>query len=65
MMTPATIDTFNIDDDLQEMRLMQEERQLRLLEALHAMENNMMSDEDMAVIWFECGMPRAAFRKLN
>ena len=65
MMTQGTIDTFNIDDDLQEMRLMQEERQLRLLEALHSMENNMMSDEDMSVIWFECGMPRAAFRKLN
>lgn len=65
MMTQGTIDTFNIDDDLQEMRLMQEERQLRLLEALHSMENGIMSDEDMSVIWFECGMPRSAFRKLN
>jgi hypothetical protein len=59
------IDTFDIDNDLQEMRLMQEERQLRLIEALDRMELGAMSEEDKEVIWFECGMPRAAFRRIN
>jgi hypothetical protein len=59
------IDTFDIDNDLQEMRLMQEERQLRLIEALDRMELGTMSEEDKEVIWFECGMPRAAFRRIN
>jgi len=64
-MTDGTIDTFNIDDDLQEMRVMQEERQLRLLDALQAMELNQMSEEDKDVIWFETGMPRSAFRRVQ
>jgi len=59
------LDTFEIDNDLQEMRLMQEERQLRLIEALDRMELGTMSEEDKDVIWFECGMPRAAFRRIN
>jgi hypothetical protein len=59
------LDTFEIDNDLQEMRLMQEERQLRLIEALDRMELGTMSEEDKEVIWFECGMPRAAFRRIN
>jgi hypothetical protein len=59
------IDTFDIDNDLQEMRLMQEERQLRLIEALDRMELGAMSEEDKDVIWFECGMPRSAFRRIN
>ena len=59
------IDTFDIDNDLQEMRLMQEERQLRLIEALDRMELGTMSEEDKEVIWFECGMPRSAFRRIN
>ena len=59
------IDTFDIDNDLQEMRMMQEERQLRLIEALDRMELGTMSEEDKEVIWFECGMPRAAFRRIN
>jgi len=64
-MTQDTIDTFNIDDDLQEMRVMQEERQMRLLEALDHMEHGILSEEDKDVIWFECGMPRSAFRRIN
>jgi hypothetical protein len=44
---------------------MQEERQLRLIEALDRMELGTMSEEDKEVIWFECGMPRAAFRRIN
>ena len=59
------IDTSDIDDEMQEMRLMQEERQMRLLEALQAMEQGLLTEEDKSVIWFECGMPRAAFRRLN
>lgn len=59
------IDTSDIDDEMQEMRMMQEERQMRLLEALQAMEQGLLTEEDKDVIWFECGMPRAAFRRLN
>jgi hypothetical protein len=55
------IDTSNIDDEMQEMRVMQEERQMRLLEALERMEYGTMTEEDKQVIWFECGMPRSAF----
>ena len=58
-------DKFEIDNDLQEMRLMQEERQMRLLEALEHMENGTMTEEDKEVIWFECGMPRYAFRRVQ
>ena len=65
IMTQDTIDRFNIDDDLQEMRVMQQERQMRLLDALEAMENGLMSEEDKDVIWFETGMPRSAFRRIN
>jgi hypothetical protein len=65
VMTQDTIDRFNIDDDLQEMRVMQQERQMRLLDALEAMENGLMSEEDKDVIWFETGMPRSAFRRIN
>jgi hypothetical protein len=46
---------------MQEMRVMQEERQMRLLEALERMEYGTMTEEDKQVIWFECGMPRSAF----
>jgi hypothetical protein len=59
------LDTFDIDNDLQEQRMMHEERQMRLLEALDHMENGIMSEEDKEVIWFECGMPRAAFRRVQ
>jgi hypothetical protein len=59
------LDTFDIDSDLQEMRVMQQERQMRLLDALEAMENGLMSEEDKDVIWFETGMPRSAFRRIN
>ena len=55
------IDTNDIDDEMQEMRVMQEERQMRLLEALERMEYGTMTEEDKQVIWFECGMPRSAF----
>ena len=55
------IDTSEIDDEMQEMRVMQEERQMRLLEALERMEYGTMTEEDKQVIWFECGMPRSAF----
>jgi hypothetical protein len=55
------IDTSDIDDEMQEMRLMQEERQMRLLEALERMELGTMTEEDKQVIWFETGMPRSAF----
>jgi hypothetical protein len=55
------IDTSDIDDEMQEMRVMQEERQMRLLEALENMELGTMSEEDKQVIWFETGMPRSAF----
>jgi hypothetical protein len=55
------IDTSDIDDEMQEMRLMQEERQMRLLEALEHMELGTMTEEDKQVIWFETGMPRSAF----
>jgi len=55
------IDTTDIDDEMQEMRVMQEERQMRLLEALERMEYGTMTEEDKQVIWFECGMPRSAF----
>jgi hypothetical protein len=55
------IDTSDIDDEMQEMRVMQEERQMRLLEALERMEYGTMTEEDKQVIWFECGMPRSAF----
>jgi hypothetical protein len=55
------IDTSDIDDEMQEMRLMQEERQMRLLEALERMEYGTITEEDKQVIWFECGMPRSAF----
>jgi len=55
------IDTNDIDDEMQEMRVMQEERQMRLLEALERMELGTMTEEDKQVIWFECGMPRSAF----
>ena len=65
VMTQDTIDRFNIDDDLQEMRVMQQERQMRLLDALEAMENGLMSEEDKDVIWFEAGMPRSAFRRVQ
>lgn len=65
VMTQDTIDRFNIDDDLQEMRVMQQERQMRLLDALEAMENGLLSEEDKDVIWFETGMPRAAFRRVQ
>ena len=58
-------DTFEIDNDLQEMRMMQEERQMRLLQALEAMENGLLSEEDKDVIWYETGMPRSAFRRIN
>jgi len=58
-------DTFEIDNDLQEQRMMQEERQMRLLEALDAMENGLLSEEDKDVIWFETGLPRSAFRRIN
>jgi len=58
-------DNFEIDNDLQEQRMMQEERQMRLLEALDAMENGLLSEEDKDVIWFETGMPRSAFRRIN
>jgi hypothetical protein len=60
-MTDSTVDTFNIDDDMQEMRLMHEERQMRLLDALEHMELNCLTEEDKQVIWFETGMPRSAF----
>jgi hypothetical protein len=59
------LDTFDIDSDLQEMRVMQQERQMRLLDALEAMENGLMSEEDKDVIWFETGMPRSALRRIN
>jgi hypothetical protein len=59
------LDTFDIDSDLQEMRMMQEERQMRLLEALDHMEHGILSEEDKNVIWFETGMPRSAFRRVN
>ena len=59
------LDTFDIDNDLQEMRVMQQERQMRLLDALEAMENGLMSEEDKDVIWFETGMPRSAFRRVQ
>ena len=55
------IDTSDIDDEMKEMRLMQEERQMRLLEALEHMELGTMTEEDKQVIWFETGMPRSAF----
>lgn len=55
------IDTNDIDNEMQEMRVMQEERQMRLLEALERMELNCMTEEDKQVIWFETGMPRSAF----
>jgi len=55
------IDTSDIDDEMLEMRLMQEERQMRLLEALEHMELGTMTEEDKQVIWFETGMPRSAF----
>ena len=55
------IDTNDIDDEMQEMRVMQEERQMRLLEALERMEYGTITEEDKQVIWFECGMPRSAF----
>ena len=55
------IDTSDIDDEMQEMRVMQEERQMRLLEALERMEYGTITEEDKQVIWFECGMPRSAF----
>jgi len=55
------IDTSDIDDEMQEMRVMQEERQMRLLEALERMEYGTMTEEDKQVIWFECGWPRSAF----
>lgn len=58
-------DTFEIDNDLQEMRMMQEERQMRLLQALEAMENGLLSEEDKDVIWYETGMPRSAFRRIK
>ena len=47
------------------MRVMQEERQMRLLEALDHMEHGILSEEDKDVIWFECGMPRSAFRRVQ
>jgi hypothetical protein len=59
------LDTFDIDNDLQEQRMMHEERQMRLLEALDHMEHGILSEEDKDVIWFECGMPRSAFRRVN
>jgi len=59
------IDTFDIDNDLAEQRMMHEERQLRLVEALDRMELGTMTEEDKNVIWFECGLPRAAFRRIN
>jgi len=59
------LDTFEIDNDLQEQRLMHEERQLRCIEALDRMELGTMTEEDKNVIWFECGMPRAAFRRIQ
>ena len=59
------LDTFDIDNDLQEQRVMHEERQMRLLEALDHMEHGILSEEDKDVIWFESGMPRAAFRRVN
>jgi hypothetical protein len=55
------LDTSDIDDEMQEMRVMQEERQMRLLEALEHMELGTMSEEDKQIIWFETGMPRSAF----
>ena len=55
------LDTNDIDNEMQEMRVMQEERQMRLLEALENMELGTMTEEDKAVIWFETGMPRSAF----
>jgi hypothetical protein len=58
-------DTFDIDNDLAEQRMMHEERQLRLIEALDRMELGTMSEEDKNVVWFECGLPRAAFRRIN
>lgn len=58
-------DTFEIDNDLQEMRMMQEERQMRLLQALEAMENGLLSEEDKDVLWYETGMPRSAFRRIK
>jgi hypothetical protein len=59
------IDTFDIDNDLAEQRMMHEERQLRLVEALDRMELGTMTEEDKNVVWFECGLPRAAFRRIN
>jgi hypothetical protein len=59
------LDTSDIDDEMQEMRVMHEERQMRLLEALEHMELGIMSEEDRDVIWFECGLPRSAFRKVQ
>ena len=47
------------DDEMREMRVVQEERQMRLLEALERMELDCMTDEDKEIIWFETGMPRA------
>ena len=38
------LDTFDIDNDLQEMRMMQEERQMRLLEAVDHLENGILSE---------------------
>jgi len=55
------VDTDDIDNEMQEMRLMQEERQMRLLEALEHMELGCLTEEDKQVIWFETGMPRSAF----
>jgi hypothetical protein len=59
------LDTFDIDNDLAEQRMMHEERQLRLVEALDRMELGTMTEEDKNVVWFECGLPRAAFRRIN
>jgi len=59
------LDTFDIDNDLAEQRMMHEERQLRLIEALDRMELGTMTEEDKNVVWFECGLPRAAFRRIN
>ena len=47
------------DDEMREMRVAQEERQMRLLEALERMELGCMTEEDKDVIWFETGMPRS------
>ena len=54
-------DNLEIENDLAEMRIMHDERQQRLVEALMAMEMTNISTEDKEVIWFESGLSRSVF----